>query len=392
MSAYRTCFFLGFPLLIASLCHVARADANKDLVKAVEKKNGSQIEKAIRKGASLEATASDGTPILALAARECNKWIVELLVSKGASVQAQGTAAWNAASGCRCRDGITDFLIEKGLPLPTPGTDPCGRTPLMVASQAGRTDIVKKLLESGTSPDVKDADGATAIYYAAYSGQIAVEKMLVELGRAVPLIIATVKDEREVYVWHSPPSSGIAQSRWNVSGSLGKGDLSTGTPIDPEIFLIEAASDPGPAPGFDVWYFAPQNSTDHLTLESGPLNCCQQSLRGPITFIGLVDSPTGGAFWSTLPNTLGGFVRLFTALYPGPSGALVLGGGVFLYQGGARIMTLPTAPVSVTGTIRFPGNGWAVAKKGFKIKGGGLQFDETGVFLMPGTQYLREAR
>jgi hypothetical protein len=53
-------------------------------------------------------------------------------------------------------------------------------------------------------------------------------------------------------------------------------------------------------------------------------------------------------------------------------------------------MTLPAVPVDVTGTIRFPADRWTDAKKGFKIKGGGLQFDETGVFLIPGTQYLKQ--
>jgi hypothetical protein len=53
---------------------------------------------------------------------------------------------------------------------------------------------------------------------------------------------------------------------------------------------------------------------------------------------------------------------------------------------------MPARAVNVTGTIRFPNNQWTLAKEGLEIKGGGLQFDETGVFLMPGTEFRKDAR
>jgi ankyrin repeat protein len=390
--------------LIVGLCEVARADPNKDLSKAIEKQDRSQIEKAFQKGASPEAIASDGKPVLALAARQCQLWIVRLLVSRGASVQAQGTAAWNAASRCNCSDGIEEFLVAMGLPLPTPGTDSCGRTPLMIAARQGRIDIARSLLAGGASPNTEDADGETAMYYAVCFGQKEVAKLLVEQGHATPLEIATVAGKREVYIWRSSPLvAGTPQSTWNISGALGteEGGLGESLPINPGMFLSDAARDPGPAPGFEVWYFAPRDSSDHLSLESGSLNCCQESLRAPITFVGLglsnslslsSDPSDGPLFWATPPNQQGGFASIQAALYPGPGGTLELGGGVILRQGqNLSMQALPAVPVSVTGTIRFPDASWTLAKKGLKIRGGGLQFDETGVFLMPGTQYLREA-
>jgi ankyrin repeat protein len=77
-------------------------------------------------------------------------------------------------------------------------------------------------------------------------------------------------------------------------------------------------------------------------------------------------------------------------LYPTTRGELALGGAVVLVQGGAVSVAMPATAVTVTGTIRFPNDKWTWAKRGLRIQGGGLQFDETGVFLMPGTQYRTE--
>jgi hypothetical protein len=90
-------------------------------------------------------------------------------------------------------------------------------------------------------------------------------------------------------------------------------------------------------------------------------------------------------------------IRFESVLYAGPNGELVLGGWIFLFSalvpgGGAAAHSVPATPAIVMGTIRFPAGSWTSAKSGFKIRGGGLRFDETGVFLMPGTQYFKETQ
>ncbi len=245
-----------------------------------------------------------------------------------------------------------------------------------------RRSAVEKLMDQLLLANVAESDRDEGVRNAAVS----------TLAR-MSVAITTVSAEREVYIWR--PSTGGAETarpRWKINASLGKGGMAGTGPIDPEIFLNGAAHDPGPAPGFDVWYFAPRDSSDRLTLEPGStLNWYGGMLPGPITFIGLTNSSSGETFWATLPNQVGGFARFHTVLYPGPGGALVLGGGLFLSQGGRmNVMSIPAVPVSVTGTIRFSGDRWISAKPGLSVKGGGVQFDETGAFLIPGTQYLRK--
>lgn len=388
---------LAGSLFILALGPLAWADSDKDLVKAVEKADQGRIEKALHKGASPEAKDSEGKPVLVLAAGQCRLWMVELLVSKGASVQADGAEAWKASSVCDCSHGIAAFLIEKGLPLPTPGTDSCGRTPLMVAAQQGRTDIVKALLTGGPAPNERDKYGSTAVDYAIYSGHDDIVKLLVELGHATPVSIATVKDEHEVYIWRaSPEASNTFQSRWTISGTLGKGDLrGTSFPIDPEYLLEMAAGDPGPAPGFEPWYFAPEKAEDRCTIESGSaLVSIGMARSGPAIFAPASAYVAGaGMYWLRADGQSA--IRFHAVLYPASNGELALGGAIFLYStvvpgAGGAAHNIPAAAATVTGKIRFPPDTWTSAKVGFKIRGGGLQFDETGVFLIPGTQYLKE--
>jgi serine/threonine-protein phosphatase 6 regulatory ankyrin repeat subunit B len=57
-----------------------------------------------------------------------------------------------------------------------------GRTTLMEASTAGRTEIVQMLLEKGADLDVKDDNGKTALMEASTSGRTEIVQMLLEKG------------------------------------------------------------------------------------------------------------------------------------------------------------------------------------------------------------------
>jgi len=77
---------------------------------------------------------------------------------------------------------------------------------------------------------------------------------------------------------------------------------------------------------------------------------------------------------------------------------LAIGGAwVVCTQGAGTVMTcgystIQDVPVEVVGTIRFPKDEWSQAGASLEIMGGGLEFDETDVFLIPGTQYREAAK
>jgi hypothetical protein len=53
--------------------------------------------------------------------------------------------------------------------------------------------------------------------------------------------------------------------------------------------------------------------------------------------------------------------------------------------------TVTAQDAGLSGTIRFPADHSMEVKPGFRIRGGGLEFDETGISLMPGTHYVKDS-
>jgi len=224
----------------------------------------------------------------------------------------------------------------------------------------------------------------------------------------------TVENGRAVYIWRSSPTEkGIqaARARLRISSVLGAADLN-GDILGPSqstilLAITSDSADSPLAPGFVVWQFAGEDKNDVCTLESGSIFLGNgNEVRGRISFIGH-KANNGKGTWGTSNGRA--FVLFRPRLYLKSDETLVLGGWLASYAGAivgdrpadrpAVTVALSTSvsamreiPVTVTGTIRFPRDRWTPAGAGFNIKGGGLQFDETGVFLIPGTKYWEDVR
>lgn len=62
-----------------------------------------------------------------------------------------------------------------------------GRTPLMAAAEAGKAEVVKRLLEENARPDIQDKDGLTALLLAASKDQSECVRLLVEANADVTI-------------------------------------------------------------------------------------------------------------------------------------------------------------------------------------------------------------
>ncbi len=242
------------------------------------------------------------------------------------------------------------------------------------------------------NPDLSSPDPAPALYPPAMTAS--------EEARLSAMEAKTVKNEREIYIWRASTGSGndASRPRWSIRGVVGAADLLSGNPAgDQQMQLVGKDR----ASGFEIWQIAPENDSDVLALESGSVFVSagdkESPMRAPIRFKRL-QIPGGRTSWLfplSDPDAKSGNIFLIfrPMIYPTSGGILALGGTVgFNNEDGMRTVTMRTIPASVTGTIRFPKDRWASVGAGFIIKGGGLQFDETGVFLMPGTQYVATAR
>lgn len=109
-----------------------------------------------------------GVPLLSLAARARHQGVAELLLDRGADIDARSddrgfTALMDAAQQGDC--GMLELLLARGAETDAASKD--GQTALVIA--VGRNDVAmaKTLLDGGADPDISDKLGLSARKYAA---------------------------------------------------------------------------------------------------------------------------------------------------------------------------------------------------------------------------------
>lgn len=258
----------------------------------------------------------------------------------------------------------------------------------------------------------------------------------------------TVRAEHEAYVWKAsaPAATGSPLPRWKVSGVLGTSDRSweiitvvqqiygekafageTSLSVAPVMNsrfqtarLDESTSGNGPlarsmmatsiganwllerdineeSAGYVPWWIDPEEDQDACILESSAvppeLGVALKAAMMKLEFRGVIVS--GKGVWEV--NDEKAYVFFQPKLHVNRYGQLALGGTVaaFTYVAGTpgqlamKSSTLEDAPVTVSGTIRVAPDHVTQVGGGYELQGGGLQFDETGVFLMVGTKYRK---
>ncbi|CAH0723418.1 unnamed protein product, partial [Brenthis ino] len=82
---------------------------------------------------------------------------------------------WAALGG---NDYLVDFLIEKGSPIDPVDDTFC--TPLILASSAGRLEVVRLLIGKGANVNHKNNRGQASLHYACSKGHKEISKLLIE--------------------------------------------------------------------------------------------------------------------------------------------------------------------------------------------------------------------
>lgn len=142
-------------VFVVSAVATAAGQVAGDLLVAVKAGDAKQVATLLAKGADPNARGEKGaTPLLVASARNQIE-VVELLVSKGAELNAQDTS--------------TQKL-----------------TPLMVAAFRGHARVVELLLDKGADPTVADWQGLPAATYAAIAGHKALAQAIVKRGGTFP--------------------------------------------------------------------------------------------------------------------------------------------------------------------------------------------------------------
>ncbi len=147
------------------------------LILAAEAGTPSLVRSLIDAGSNINANSPAlNTPLVASVLRENNRSVSDLLEA-GANLTAQGKTP--PALFVAVQEGNTqavDLLIQHGADLHELAPD--GRGLISVAAHGGHREIVKRLLQTGVSPDITDKRGLKAFDYAARKGHLEVMSLL----------------------------------------------------------------------------------------------------------------------------------------------------------------------------------------------------------------------
>jgi sulfatase modifying factor 1 len=154
----------------------------------------------------VNAVDRDGWSPLYLASGAGHRDVAELLIARGASVNAANNVGratpLHAAAGLGQMD-TARLLCAKGADTNARGMN--GVTPLVMAAMQGHSEMVKLLLAHHADIDAKTDAGATALYMAALQGRTQVARVQIQNGagvnatdkkRQTPLHCAAAKGDR----------------------------------------------------------------------------------------------------------------------------------------------------------------------------------------------------
>ena len=142
--------------------------------------NRIDLENALRNGEDINMIQSTVTPIY-VACMKANYNIIQALVEHQCDVNAATVQLKQTALHCAASKGLLDIavcLVKHHALLDV--QDSYGATPLFLASQYGKTQLVQFLLTQGANCDIPDQKGLTPLAIATLNGKIDVTRLLIQ--------------------------------------------------------------------------------------------------------------------------------------------------------------------------------------------------------------------
>ena len=128
------------------------------------------LQAIIDHGADVNATCKGSTALMA-AFPKGNTSAINVLLNAGADAKIaddEGSTCLHYAAGGDCSKKVLQTLIECGGDVNV--TNKTNKSPLIIACQKGKTDVVHVLLDAGADPSVADTTGNTCLHYASLAG------------------------------------------------------------------------------------------------------------------------------------------------------------------------------------------------------------------------------
>jgi ankyrin repeat protein len=165
---------------------VTDSDGNTPLHHAMRSTDAAVAALLLDAGADIEAVNRDGYTPLALACQAANWRVARYMLERKAKIEPAGAVPVMIAAAGAEDDEIGIRLLHKHK-AKVDVRNAQQMTPLMVAAQAGLTEVVSALLELGAQVNAQDDAGISAYMLAAQAGEVEVLKRLLaqpKLSRA----------------------------------------------------------------------------------------------------------------------------------------------------------------------------------------------------------------
>jgi ankyrin repeat protein len=169
-------------ILVAAALQAAESSSTRALFDAIHSGDAGAVKKALAAGGKTDARDADGVPALMHAALFARADVMELLLRRGADVNAAtGTGAtalmWSVPDVPKVR-----LLLAHGADVKARSTN-TGRTALLIAaSYPGSVEIMRMLLDKGADLRAQDRNEDNALTMSASTGDVGNLKLLVERG------------------------------------------------------------------------------------------------------------------------------------------------------------------------------------------------------------------
>jgi ankyrin repeat protein len=161
--------------------NVSSSNLNSELVKAATSGDRQSVEDLLKAGADVEARDTSGRTPLYLASEQGKLDVVELLLARGADINAitGGTTPLHRACNLPS-DEIAKLLIKRGAGVNVRNKG--GLAPLDVAACFGRMDIAILLIDKGSELHTKDRFGRTPVFWAFNNAKVEMAEFLMSKG------------------------------------------------------------------------------------------------------------------------------------------------------------------------------------------------------------------
>jgi len=178
-----------------------------DIHEATKEGNIVFVRRGLSKGADVNAVDSDGFTVLHLAVANNHKNIVELLVAKGADINANTRGLGFTPLHFAVMDekkNMAQLLITKGADINAKDDD--GFTPLHWTAIKGHKEIVELLIDNGANVNPKgDEFGMTPLHKAASKGHREITELLIANGADVNAKVVSSPTARTALLEGSTP-------------------------------------------------------------------------------------------------------------------------------------------------------------------------------------------